>query len=184
MADLLDMPRLSLAEREHRWARVRQAMDERGWACIITPPHTGHWELYSADTRYLTHIGGNCSETACVFPREGEVMAVVLNRPEFWLRAQNWVTDLHTPKHHVWSAPMIDRMRDLGIDRQRIGVVGLAGGVRSPEGTIAHGFFENIRAAFPNAIYDDATVVMANLRALKSPEELAVMEQAAAVAEA
>lgn len=184
MTDLLDMPRLSLAERDHRWARVRQAMDERGWACIITPPHTGHWELYSADTRYLTHIGGNCSETACVFPREGEVMAVVLNRPEFWLRAQNWVTDLRTPKHHVWSAPMIDRMRELGIDRQRIGVVGLAGGVRSPEGTIPHGFFENIRSAFPSATYEDATVVMANLRALKSPEELGVMEQAAAVAEA
>jgi Xaa-Pro aminopeptidase len=184
MADLLDMPRLSLEERDRRWARVRQAMDERDWACIITPPHTGHWELYSADTRYLTHIGGNCSETACVFPREGEATAVVLNRPEFWGRAQNWVTDLRTPKHHVWSAPMIDRMRELGIDRHRIGVVGMAGGVRTPEGTIAHGFFERFRIAFPNATFEDATVVMANLRAVKTAEELAVMEQAAAIAEA
>jgi Xaa-Pro aminopeptidase len=184
MADLLDMPRLSLAERDSRWARVRGAMAERDWACIITPPHTGHWELYSADTRYLTHIGGNCSETACVFPGEGEVTAVVLNRPEFWARAQEWVTDLRTPRHHTWSGPMIERMRDLGISNQRVGVVGRSGGVRTPEGTIAHGFFERFRTAFPNAIFEDATVVLANLRAVKSAEELAAMEQAAAIAEA
>ncbi len=183
MADLLDMPRLSLAERDYRWARVRRAMDEQGIACIITPPHTGHWELYAADTRYLTHIGGNCSETACVFTIEGDVTAVVLNRPEFWARAQEWVTDLRTPKHHIWSAPMIDRMRDLGLDGKRIGVVGLEGGVRTPEGTIAHTFFENFRSAFPNASFVDVTVTMAELRAVKTAEELAVMERSAAIAE-
>src|SRR5687768_16347541 len=139
MTELLDMPRLSLQERDQRWARVRAAMDARDLACIITPPHTGHWELFSADTRYLTHIGGNCSETACVFPRDGEVTAVVLNRPEFWARAQDWVTDLRLPNHHTWSASAIDRLREIGAERSRIGVVGLGGGVRTPEGTIAHG---------------------------------------------
>ncbi len=184
MTELLDMPRLSLEERDRRWARVRAAMDERDLACIITPPHTGHWELFAANTRYLCHIGGNCSETACVFPREGEVTAIVLNRPEFWARAQNWVTDLRTPRHHVWSAPVIDRLHELGVDRSRIGVVGLGGGVRTPEGTIPHGYFERIREAFPNATFEDVTVLLDELRGVKSPEELAVMEQAAAIAEA
>jgi hypothetical protein len=44
MADLLDMPRLSLMERDQRWARIRAAMVERDLVCIITAPHTGHWE--------------------------------------------------------------------------------------------------------------------------------------------
>ncbi|HZT05455.1 MAG TPA: M24 family metallopeptidase [Chloroflexota bacterium] len=183
MAELIDLPRLTIAERDRRWARVRRAMDERDLACIITPPHTGHWELYAADTRYLTHIGGNCSETACVFPRQGDVTAIVLNRPEFWSRAQEWVGDLRTPKRHTWSAPMIDRMRELKLDRAQIGVVGLEGGVRTPEGTIPHRFFEAFRAAFPNATFVDVTVMMAELRAVKSPEELSVMERAAAIAE-
>ena len=126
MADLLDMPRLSINERDQRWARVRAAMAERDFACLIAPPHTGHWELFQADTRYLTHIGGNCSETACVFPLDGEVTAVVLNRPEFWARAQDWVGDLRTPQHHMWSLPMTDRMKELGIDRHRVGVLGMA----------------------------------------------------------
>jgi Xaa-Pro dipeptidase len=184
MTELLNMPRLSLQERDGRWARVRAAMDERGLAAIITPPHTGHWEMFAADTRYLTSIGGNCSETACVFPRTGEVTGIVLNRPEFWATAQEWVTDLRTPKHHIWSAPAIDRLREAGVDRERIGVVGLGGGVRTPEGTVPHGFFERVREAFPNATFEDVTVMMAELRGVKSAEELAAMERAAEIAEA
>jgi Xaa-Pro aminopeptidase len=183
MADLLDMPRLSLAERDQRWGRIREAMDEQGLACIITPPHTGHWELYAANTRYLTHIGGNCSETSCVFPLEGDVMAIVLNRPEFWARAQEWVTDLRTPKHHHWATPMIERMNDLKLDGKKIGVVGLGGGVRTPEGTIAHEFFESFRRAFPNSTFEDVTVMLDMLRSVKSAEELTVMEKSAQIAE-
>lgn len=183
MADLLDMSRLSLEERDRRWARVRQAMAERDLACIISPPHTGHWEMFQADTRYLTHIGGNCSETACVFPREGEVTAIVLNRPEFWARAQNWITDLRTPKHHMWSLPIIERMRELGVDRHRVGVVGLGGGVRTPEGTMSHGIFRRICEAFPEAAFEDVTVMMADLRGEKSPEEVACLERATEIVE-
>src|SRR5713226_5743264 len=158
MSDLLDMPRLSLAERDQRWRRVRQAMAERDWLCIITPPNSGHWEQFQADSRYLTHIGGNCSETACVFPLEGDVTAIVLNRPEFWRRAQEWVTDIRTPTRHMWSEPMIDRLRELRITDGRVGVVGLGGGVRTAEGAIAWGLFERLRQALPKVAFEDATV--------------------------
>jgi Xaa-Pro dipeptidase len=184
MQDLLDVPRLSLPERDRRWARVREAMDQRDLACIITPPHTGHWEMFAADTRYLTHIGGNNSETACVFPREGEVTAVVLNRPEFWARTQNWVTDIRTPKRHLWSGPMIERMRELGIDRQRVGVVGLSAGLRTPEGIFPHGIYARLRDAFPNTTFEDATEMIASVRAVKSAEEIVCLEQAAGIVEA
>ncbi|HLG73250.1 MAG TPA: M24 family metallopeptidase [Chloroflexota bacterium] len=183
MAQRIDIPRLSLQERDHRWGRVRQAMKERGLACIISPPNTGHWELFQADTRYLTSIGGNCSETACVFPLEGDPMAVVLNRPEFWAGAQDWVTDIRTPKHHTWSIPMLDRIRELGLESERIGVVGLGGGVRTPEGTISWGLYERIREGLPKAGFEDVTVMMGNLRSVKSQEELACMERATAIVE-
>ena len=183
MAQKLDIPRLSLEERDRRWARVRQAMVERGLACIISPPHTGHWELYQADTRYLSSIGGNCSETACVFPLEGEPMAVVLNRPDFWAGAQDWIADIRTPKHHMWSLPMLDRLRELKLEGERIGVVGLGGGVRTPEGTISWGLYEKLREGLPKASFEDVTVMMGNLRSVKSAEELACMERATEIVE-
>lgn len=184
MESLLDMPRLSLEERDRRWARVRQALEQRDLTCVFSTPHTGHWEMFAADTRYLTHIGGNNSETACVFPLLGEVTAVVLNRPEFWARAQNWVSDLRTPRHHVWSEPIVERLHELGIDRQRVGVIGLSSGLRTPEGIVAHGIFQRIREAFPNAVFEDATETIAEVRAVKSPEEIACLERATQIIEA
>jgi Xaa-Pro aminopeptidase len=183
MAAKLDLPRLSLAERDQRWARVRKAMAERQLSCIVSPPNTGHWELFQADTRYLTGIGGNCSETASVFPIEGDATAVVLNRPEFWGAAQDWVTDIRTPAHHMWSTPLIERLRELGMEEERIGVVGLGGGVRTPEGTMPWGLYERLREALPKARFEDVTVMMADLRAVKSPEELACMERATDIVE-
>lgn len=183
MADKVDVPRLSIQERDARWARVRKAMAERNLACIVSPPNTGHWELFQADTRYLSSIGGNCSETACVFPLEGEVTAVVLNRPEFWAGAQDWVTDIRLPKHHTWSEPMLDRLRELKLENERIGVVGLGGGVRTPEGTISWGLYERLRQALPNAKFEDVTVIMADLRSVKTAEELACMKRATEIVE-
>ena len=183
MADLLDMPRLSMAERDQRWGRIRAAMAERDIACIITAPHTGHWELYQADCRYMTHIGGNCSETSCVFPAEGDVMAVALNRPEFWGTVQEWVQDIRTPQQHMWASPMIDKMKDLGIDRHKIGVVGLNDGLRTKEGLFPAGMLQRFEAAFPNAEFEDVTTMLGNLRAVKSAEEIACMERACAMVE-
>lgn len=183
MEDLLDMPRLSLQERDRRWAKVRERMAERNLACIVTTPHTGHWEMFAADTRYLSHIGGNNSETACVFPLEGEVTAIVLNRPEFWARAQNWVTDIRTPRRHLWSQPIIDRLNELGVQRERIGVVGLSAGLRTPEGVAAHGIIRRLQEGFPEATFEDVTELMADVRAVKSAEEIACLERAAQIVE-
>jgi hypothetical protein len=56
-----------------------------------------------------------------VFPVDDDGMAVVLNRPEFWAKAQEWVQDIRLPQEHAWATPMIDRMRDMGLDRQKTG---------------------------------------------------------------
>jgi Xaa-Pro aminopeptidase len=184
MEELLDMPRLSLQERDRRWTKVRERMAQRDVACIITTPHTGHWEMFAAETRYLTHIGGNNSETACIFPVEAEVTAIVLNRPEFWARSQNWVTDLRSPRRHLWSQPMIDRMHEIGIEHQRVGVVGLSTGLRTPEGIAAHGIVQRLYEAFPHATFDDVTELVADVRAVKSPEEIGCLERAAEIVEA
>jgi len=184
MSDLVEMPRFSLQERDQRWARVRRAMAERDLACIITYPHTGHNAQWEADSRYLSHCGGGGSSTACVFPLEGDVTVFVLNRPEFWAGSQNWVTDVRPSKRMVWSEPIVDRLRELGIDRHKIGISSLRGNLRATEGTITLRQWEALNEALPNATFEDVSVMMGQLRAVKSPEEVATLERATRITEA
>ena len=46
---------------------------------------------------------------------------------------------------------MIARMKELNLDQGRIGVSGLSGLLRAPEGTVVSGMLDSVRRAFPNA---------------------------------
>ena len=184
MTEQVEMPRFSLQERDRRWARVRKAMAERDLACIIAYPHTGHNAQWEADSRYLSHCGGGGSSTACVFPLEGDATVFVLNRPEFWASAQSWVADVRPSKRMSWSEPIIDRLKELGIERQKIGISSLRGNVRAQEGTITLRQWEMLNSAFPNATFEDVSAMMGELRAVKSAEEIATLEHATEITEA
>jgi len=147
-------------------------------------PTHGHNAQWGADSRYLSHVGGGGSSTACVFPLEGDVTVCALNRGDFWARAQDWVADVRTSERFVWSDPIIKRLRELGIDRNRIGISSLSGNLRAMEGTISHTQWERLRSAFPNAVFEDVSVMMGELRAVKSPEEVACLERATQITEA
>jgi Xaa-Pro aminopeptidase len=177
------MPKFTLQERDQRWARVRKAMADRGIDAIIVYPHSGHNQQWEADARYLTHAGGGGSSTACVFPLEGDVTLISLNRPDFWARAQDWVTDVRPSDRFVWSTPIIKRLKELGIDRHKIGISSLRGNLRAREGTITLVQWEELNKAFPNATFEDVSLMMGELRAVKSAEELATMERATHITE-
>jgi len=184
MTEQVEMPRFSLQERDRRWARVRKTMADRDLACIVTYPHTGHNAQWEADSRYLSHCGGGGSSTACIFPLDADPTVIVLNRPEFWASAQNWVADVRPSKRMSWSEPIIERLKELGIDRQRIGISSLRGNVRAQEGTITLAQWEKLNAAFPNATFEDVSQLMGELRAVKSAEEIATLERATEITEA
>ena len=46
-------PRFSIAERDRRYAAVRERMKERRLDCLLFPHHTGEWDNYQAGTRYF-----------------------------------------------------------------------------------------------------------------------------------
>ena len=103
---------------------------------IIGFPNQSHWDQFQADTRYLTHIGGHQTEVAVVFPLSGEVTAFVRrgNEIEWWLIAQDWVREIRASRRS-WGEPVVERMKELKLDGGRIGVSGLSGLLRAPEGT-------------------------------------------------
>ena len=180
----LAVPHFSLAERDRRWRLVRQLMAEEGLDVIVTAVNTGHWDHFQANTRYLTGVGGNCGEAAAVFPLEGEVTAIAMAIPpiHYWLAFQDWVTDVRNCNRY-FGRGIVERLRELNVDKGRIGVAGLYNISRAPEGVMPYGTMRAIEEAFPHATFVDATDLMERARYVKSPEEIDALAKAVELVE-
>ena len=178
------IPTFDGAERDRRWARLRQAMERAQLDCLVGFPNSGHWDQFQADVRYITQIGGNTTEAAVVFPLADEVTAFVRgpNEVAWWGSQSDWIDDLR-PSGRSWAAPVIARLHELGLANGRIGVCGLAGSPRAPEGLVASGIMDTVREALPAAQLTSATQLVADVRAVKSPAEIAFLREAVRVAE-
>jgi Xaa-Pro dipeptidase len=175
-------PQLSLQERDRRYKIVRAEMAQRGIDCLLLPANTGRWEQLQGDSRYLTTIGGFATEVFTVFPREGEVTAYIFNRAAWWKQAQKWVADVRDGRNR-WGQNAIERINELGLQKGTIAISGLAGLFRAPEGIIPYSSVKAIQDAFPQAKIVNATEMMQDIRAVKSAEEVSMLERSAAIVE-
>ena len=146
---------------------------------IITLTNSSSWDHGNAYGRYLTCIGGNCAQISVVFPLEGAVTAITgaVPAPSFWLEFQDWVEDVRTGFFNA-TPTIIERLRELGLDRGRIGIAGLEGVARVPDGLISHVAYSKIAQQLPHATLLNATLLMDEVRFVKSAEEIALFEQA------
>ena len=176
------IPQLSIEERDRRYKIVRAEMATRGIDCLLLPANTGRWEQLQGDSRYLTTIGGFATEVFTVFPREGEVTAYIFNRAAWWKQAQHWVADVRDGRN-CWGQNAIERINELGLQKGTIGISGLAGLFRAPEGIIPYSSVKAIQDAFPQAKIINATEMMQEIRAVKSAEEVSMLERSAAIVE-
>ncbi len=174
------IPTFSLKERDRRWGRLREEMMLAGFDTLIALPNQGHWDQFGCDTRYITQIGGTQTEVGCILPLDGAVTAVVrgANEIEWWGLAQDWVADIR-PSRRSYGEPVIERLKELRAER--VGIVGLSGLVRAPEGVVPWGTIEQIRAALPRVKFENGTDVMQEVRAVKSAEEVSFIEKAAEI---
>lgn len=176
--------RFSLAERDRRWAAVRALMARDGLAALVAPPNPGNSTDWQADARYLSHCGGGADASiGVVFPLEGDVTVVATSAAERWgPSVQDWVADVREAKRR-YGRFMAERLRELGLDRARIGVSGLEGGTRTPEGTIMLGTYKALAEALPQAELVDATDLLQEVREVRSDEELAVLQRSVDIIE-
>lgn len=185
MTELYPYPRFSLAERDRRWKAVRDLMRQHRIDVIVTPNNTGHSTDFQANTRYLTHCGGGGdADVAAIFPLEAEVTAIATTAQARWPTVQEWTTDLREARRN-YGRVIVERLKELNVDRGRIGVTGLGevGGTRTPEGTILYGTWKQIREAFPQAELVDATAILAEVRYVKSQEEIGVLTRSMEIVE-
>lgn len=178
------IPTFSLAERGRRWGLVRERMKKAKLDCLVGFPNGGRFEQLQANTRYLTQMGGFACEIGVAFPLEGDVTAFVQSPRDivWWKRAQNWIGDLRNCRR-LWSEGMIARLKELKLDRARIGIIGLSGLIRAPEGVVPWVMVERLKEAFPQAEFVSATEIVLETRAVKSAEEIGFIREAERLAE-
>ena len=169
-------PKFSIAERDRRWALVQKLMGEKNLDVIVCPNNTGHSTDFQANVRWLTHVGGGGdADIAALIPASGEPTAFANRAESNWLSgAQDWTKDVRNSRRNMGQAA-IDRLKELNVERGRIGVTGLGAGTRTPMGTLLHGFYLLLRDNFPNAELVDATGVLEEARFSKSQEEIDVL---------
>ena len=163
----------TLAERDRRWQAVRAHATKAGFDCILVPLGNG------IDGRYMTQL--RCS--AMVLPADGRAPIVIADRRS----SNDWVPNPWQTGRE-WAEPMGEALLDLGMDRARVGVVGLKGGslthCSSIDGVVNHTALELVARKVPNASLEDATDVVGAVRYVKSDEEIAFVRHAAEVAAA
>ena len=180
--DEIPRPLFTLAERDRRWHAVRQAMEKEELDAIIAP--ATHEE---GDTLYLTQIGGRTREAWVIFPREPtkEVLALIeSNRVKnFWIAMQSWLgeSNFRIASANI-SEAIIQGIRELKLEKGRVGVAQLTGIRFDPEGLIPFTTFDRIRGGLPQADFV-ATDFLHRLRVVKSREEIEVIRKIVAANE-
>lgn len=171
--------RMSQAEKRRRHDAVRARMRDRGLSAIVVHANSTKWDCGVADVRYLSHIGGNGEEGYLVFDLREEPTYILpgAGHIENWLAMQDWTRDLR-PSGASAAHAIATRIRELGLDKSAIGLIGRARGPLVPDGRWPYMALEALRRELPQAAFQDFDDDLAAIRALKSDEELACHERA------
>ncbi len=186
-------PGFSLAERDRRWAAVRRNAAAAALDCVWVPlclqPRNFGLSLEQArgvrsDGRYLTLM----ENASIVLPTDGRAPLVVNDRGQ----GNAWITEarpvLASGERGAWAAPMAQALLDLGMERARIGVVGLRRGKvthgRAHQGVVNYSSYVAVQERLPRATFVDATDVVGYARYVKGAEEIEALRRGAAIATA
>lgn len=181
MRDRLELPRMSVAERDRRWTITREAMRARGIECLVLWGWPAMWDFSTANARYLCPIGGNAENNTLIFPVYGEPTSFVFMPTfvEYWKRAQDWVSDVRA-RRGTWSQTVAECLKERGLERATIGMDGLAGPL-DPDGWVPHSIVESLKTALPNVRFVELGDLLETTRSVKSAEEIILLEKAAAL---
>ncbi len=180
------LPQLSTQERDRRYKAVRASMAKQGIDGLLIPQNTGEWDACQADARYLTSVGGGGTALAVIFPLSGLPVAIIREprRVQYWEKAQDWVKEIRATQGGKWGVAMVEVVKELGLEKSRIGIAGLSGVLRFPDGTLTQGEYLELRKQLPTAEFENATDLMHQIRMVKSSEEISMISKAQQCADA
>lgn len=176
------VPQLSLAERDRRWQRMRKRMLMDGFDALVFLGNDIYWGMGMANLRYALQVDSQIGADA-LFPLDGEpvVWTAVphMNRPtSMYLSVQDWVHDF---RDRGGMAAVAGELRDRGLDRSRIGLVGFSSTIQTTP-TFLHADLAGLERLLPDAQFADASGLLQELRMVKSEEEIDMLRHAGSIA--
>lgn len=153
--------KLSVKERDRRYAAIRKHLREKKIDCAI---------VRGSNLFYLSN--GVKGELFGILPADDKPLAVIVNRrhlidisPRVLLDAQDWVTDLKPGQD---ASAVVEKLKEMHLDN---GTVGLAGG-------IDYKFYNRLKNTLSGAKIEDVSEIFAEVRTIKSEEENAMIDRA------
>ncbi len=133
-----------------------------------------------ASTCYLTgfqSIIGAGKYSATLVLRDGDPILIAQDFEMYNAQISCWLDDEKKFAYKLFEDP-IDLTRHLllekGLERGRVGI-------ETGQSCLTHDEFESLTRAMPEAQFDNATSIVANVRAIKSPEEINYIRNAAII---
>jgi Xaa-Pro aminopeptidase len=178
----LEVPILSIEERDRRWAALREKMYLHALEGLVLFGSDFNSSMGMANVRYLTQIGVILGAYA-IFPLVGEPIvfygAPHMHMPGPWRQVPGgWVQDVR-PKSGVRG--LLGGLQELGLEGARLGVIGYRD-MLSPESNLPAFFLEELHRGLPRATISDATPLVDELRTIKSTEEIEFLRRAGQIA--
>lgn len=161
-------------ERDRRWKRARNSMENRCLDCLIVCSSFGSHRGLAANLRYLSNA---TAEGYLLFPLKGEpTLFTFLGGFD----PTSWVTDCRSG-HPEYSRAISERLGELQLENASIGIVGLSG--YYAERGFSYTAYISLINSLPSANFEDATDIVEEARRIKSAEELSCIEEACEVAD-
>ncbi|WP_345600401.1 aminopeptidase P family N-terminal domain-containing protein, partial [Thermocatellispora tengchongensis] len=169
-----DYPTLSLAERDRRWAAVRQLLADHSLDAIVV------FGLgRDATDAYLTN---EAKKAIVVMTRTEDPVMLLGDVPleRYDAPGQRWERWADQWRHGDQLAMLADLLKERGLDRGTVGIVGLTGRfVGEARGTISYTTWQEVLRSLPKVNWVDVAAAYKVLALVKSPEEQVLLRKAA-----
>jgi Xaa-Pro aminopeptidase len=166
----------SKKEMERRWNKLREWMKREGFDCLLVPQRPQG----NADIKWLSESNANWA----VFPLDGQPTLIFRGGQDGADVEENSPVEFDVRvSRFKRSLVIIDRLKELGMERARIGVGNLSGQMRQDEGGVSFVTMSNLIEAFPNAEFASAVQLLMKVKLERGPEELEVLRISSRVSE-
>jgi Xaa-Pro aminopeptidase len=176
MALSKDHPRFSKEEYDRRFREIRKRMQEKGIDVLIIYGDSGSNNSNHANVKYVSNYQDPVSSYV-VFPLKGEPSLHISNRLYLPYAKRMSIFPRTDPVDYNPGGAVESRIRELGLEKGTIGLVGLRGILY---GSLPFGPLDHWHKAFGSASFVDATDILAEVRFIKSREELTWFRKGAA----
>ncbi len=184
-------PWFSPEEYARRYALVRAGMEREGFDCLLVYGISRAMGMEPGQTNlvYLTSVA-SWSQTYLVFPLNDEPTMFVMTPSHIKnIRDNSVIKDVRaagslfqqTGGMQSNTGPVIERLKELGLEKKRVGIVGDSGWLNI---NLPHEAHVSITQALPDTHFDVVTRWYESLRLVKSEEEIDRMRKSAAMTDA